>query len=306
MGCVPVALFVYNRIDHTKKTVEALTRNLMAKETDLFIFSDAARDDKEEKRVSEVRHYIWSISREDFKSITIVQQEKNKGLAQSIIEGVTQVLNKNGKVIVLEDDLVSSPYFLQYMNIALNKYEGYLNVYEISGYSCFAERGNIIEDMILPEHYFLKFASSWGWGTWKEKWEKFDLNALGWEELRENKELSFRFSIDGTCACSQMLINQMTEGIDSWAVKWWWTIFKNSGLTLFPKRSYVENIGKDGSGVHGVDLEGGSYIRMASGFCNKMPDKAIEKKWIHKRLVGIYKPSLLHRVENYIIKMISK
>ena len=132
----PVVLFVYNRLDHTMNVIESLANNLLAKETDLYVFSDAAKTEKGLDVVNAVREYIRKTDwRENFQKVTIVEAKQNKGLAKSIIGGVTEILEKYGKVIVVEDDLVLSPYFLQYMNGALDYYKDVEDVWSISGYS---------------------------------------------------------------------------------------------------------------------------------------------------------------------------
>lgn len=294
MKCAPVALFVYNRISHTKETITSLEKNYWAKETDLYIFSDAAKEG-DENAVREVREYIDSISPERFKSVTVISQNVNKGLAKSVIDGITRVLETSNNVIVLEDDLVSCPSFLSYMNVALDRYERCDEVYAISGYSYFAENDSMINKTFLPSYYFLSCFCSWGWGTWKDRWNKFDQSAEGWEKLKTDRKLSYEFSLEGALECSEMLIEQMTKGIDSWAIRWWWTIFCNKGLTLFPRKSFIANMGMDGTGIHGVDRE--VVMELAENLDNKMPKEVAEKRWVRKRLVRHFKSGFLIGLE---------
>lgn len=241
----PVVLFVYNRLEHTKKTVEALKKNVIANETEVFIFSDAAKVEKNIQQVEEVRKYIGAIT--GFKSVTIYKARKNLGLAQSIITGVTQIINKYGTVIVLEDDIVTSPFFLSFMNDALSLYREEKQVFTVTGYS------HLENAKVLFNHnqvYFTSMVSTWGWATWYDRWKKFDLEATGWENLKNNKKLAYKYNIEGSIDRTSMLIRQMEEDIDSWGTRWAWTVFMNGGVNLEPYISLIQNIGMDGSGVH--------------------------------------------------------
>lgn len=241
----PIVLFVYNRLVHTKKTIEALKRNHLAEESELFIYSDGPKRDDDIIKVKEVRNYIHQI--EGFKQINIREREKNYGLAQSIVMGVNEVIAQYGKVIVLEDDLITDNNFLMYMNYGLNKYQNDLQVYSIAGYS-YLHKG--LEN---GETYFLKISTSWSWGTWKDRWQKYDSACEGWTVLKKNRRLRRKFDYDFSYPFYYILKNQMTdERTNSWAIKWYWTIFKNEGLTLYPPISLVSNEGFDGSGEHGV------------------------------------------------------
>lgn len=164
----PIVLFVYNRPWHTRKTIGALIKNNLAKESELIIYSDAAKTSEVEKDVMEVRRFIHSII--GFKAVQIIERSKNWGLANSIIDGVCSVVNKYGKIIVLEDDLVTSPYFLNFMNEALNHYENNNEVISIHGYVYPIDN--------LPETFFLKGADCWGWATWKEGWALFESDGM--------------------------------------------------------------------------------------------------------------------------------
>jgi hypothetical protein len=244
----PIVLFVFNRIDHTKKTIEALKKNILAIESELFIFSDGAKNEKDIEKVKNVRNYINTIS--GFKKITIITRKKNWGLARSIIDGVTQIVNQFGKVIVLEDDLVTSPFFLKYMNSALEIYKSNHSVISIHGY--FFPIDNMKN---VPETFFIKGADCWGWGTWKRGWDLFEsdgqklLNKIKMKGLE--KEANFNNSYNYT----GMLKNQINGKINSWAIRWYMSALVNEKLTLYPKISFIRNIGHDGSGTHSVANE---------------------------------------------------
>lgn len=239
----PIVLFVYNRPEHTAQTIEALKKNDLAENSELYIFSDAPKKESVREKVQAVREYIRTI--EGFKKVTIIEREKNYGLAKSVIEGVSDIINRYGRVIVLEDDLITEKFFLKYMNEALIKYENSSRVYTISGYSYIGKK------IDLPDTYFLKISCSWSWGTWKDRWEKLDIECAGWEKLKEDRKLRKEFDYDYCYPYLDLFIKQMEEEtISSWAIKWYWTIFNNDGLTLYPSIPLVFNAGFDGSGEH--------------------------------------------------------
>jgi len=237
----PLVLFVYNRPWHTRQTVEALQKNELASESDLFIFSDGIKRAEHAEAVREVRDYIHSI--DGFKSVTITERDKNFGLSRSIIAGVNEIINRFGKAIVLEDDLVTSPYFLRYMNDALTLYQDESQVASIHGYVY------PIKD-VVPETFFIKGADCWGWGTWKRAWDIFE--ADGNKLLQEiyDKQLAKEFDFGGTYPYTKMLQDQIAGNNDSWAIRWYASAFLRHMLTLYPAKSLVKNIGLDSSGTH--------------------------------------------------------
>ncbi len=238
----PIVLFVYNRLWHTQQTVEALKANKLAEESMLCIYSDGPKNESDLAKVSEMRKYLKTIT--GFKSLTIVERDKNYGLSRSIITGVTEIVNKYDKIIVLEDDLITSPFFLTYMNASLNYYKNEKQVVQVTGYMYPMKVKTEYDNLLLP------LTSSWGWGTWKRAWKYFDIKAKGWEKLFSVNELKNRFDFGGSYPFSEMLRYQMQGKIDSWAIRWYWTVFKANGLIAYPKSSYIINIGMDGSGVN--------------------------------------------------------
>jgi hypothetical protein len=172
--------------------------------------------------------------------------DKNQGLSRSIIGGVSAVTQRFGRAIVIEDDLLLAPAFLTYMNAALDRYADDHTVFQVSGYMF-----NVAEFADRRDALFLPFTVSWGWATWKRAWDRFDISATGWEQLLVDTFLRYRFDIDGNYGFSTMLVRQMMERRDSWAVRWYWSFFQNDALTLFPPRTLVRNIGFDGTGSHG-------------------------------------------------------
>ena len=241
MNCAPITLFVYNRPEHTRRTVEALKQNRPAKESDLIIFSDAPKSEAQADKVAEVRVYIRQI--EGFNSVTIIERETNLGLARSIIDGVTTIVGKYGRIIVLEDDMVTSPYFLAYMNEALEKYKDDDRVVSIHGYVYPVAQP-------LPEAFFLPGADCWGWATWRRGWACFNSEGHFLLDELKRRKLIHGFDFNGAYSYSKMLEGQINGTNDSWAVRWYASAFLAGKLTLYPGRSLVHNIGNDNSGTH--------------------------------------------------------
>ncbi|MDA1586596.1 glycosyltransferase [Bacillus cereus group sp. TH230-1LC] len=242
----PVVIFVYARPDHTKKTIESLAQNYLANETNVYIYSDAPKNEKAVENVRLVREYINSIAQKSlFKSVEIINAESNKGLANSVISGVTEITERYGKAIVVEDDLISSKDFLKYMNDALNYYEEDNEIWSISGYTF---------DIDVPKGYksdvYLSYRGcSWGWATWKDRWRKVDWDVLDYASFKNNKVLRKKLNRGGL-DMSNMLDLQMRGEIDSWAIRWCYAQSKLDMLTIYPIISRIENIGLDGSGTH--------------------------------------------------------
>jgi hypothetical protein len=220
--------------------VESLQKNELANESDLFVYSDAPKDELAALNVAEVRKYIKSI--EGFKRITIIEREKNWGLANSVIDGVTRIVNDYGKIIVLEDDLVTSPLFVKFMNEALEMYEDEQKVASIHGY--------IYPIDGLPETYFIRGADCWGWATWKRAWNIFEADGQKLFNKLMEKKMHKEADFNDSYGFTQMLKDQISGKNDSWAVRWYMSAFLNDMLTLYVGKSLVKNIGLDGSGTH--------------------------------------------------------
>ena len=273
MNCnyAPICLFVYNRPLHTYRTIGALLRNELAAESDLIVFSDGAKTKKDFQNVKEVRELIRSI--QGFNSVSVFERTENIGLANSIIAGVTDVVEKHGKIIVLEDDIVTSPLFLRFMNEALSLYSIEEVVASIHGYVYPIDN--------LPTTFFLRGADCWGWATWARAWSIFEPN--GEKLLAEIKQRKLDREIDFNHSTNyvKMLINQINGKNDSWAIRWHISAFLKEKLTLYPGTSFVNNIGNDFSGQHSV----------ASG------------KFNSKMICEYEKLEKIRTIENTIVKM---
>jgi hypothetical protein len=241
MSLSPIVLFTFNRPDHTRKTVEALQRNKLSAQSDLIVFSDGPKEGVSGVQIQEVRNYLNSIRQ--FKSVRIVQRKENLGLSVNILDGVQQVIAEFGKVIVLEDDLETSPFFLDYMNEALSIYENDENVISILGYL-------YPTDVKLPETFFLRGADCLGWATWKRGWDLFQPDgSLLLKRLIESKQTK-QFEFDGSYPFMQMLKDQIAGKTNSWAIRWHASAFLANKYTLYPGKSLLSNIGGDGSGTN--------------------------------------------------------
>lgn len=247
----PIALFVYNRPFHTKRTVESLAANIQAKDSDLIIFSDGPKTEKDRPQVMEVREFIRTI--QSFKSVRIVESESNKGLANSIIIGVSEVLKLRDTVIVMEDDLITSPYFLQYMNDGLIQYQDDERVVSIHGY-IYPVKAK------LPETFFIRGSDCWGWATWKRSWQLFEPDGVKLLRQLESQNLAYEFNFYGSYPYIKMLKDQIKGRNNSWAIRWYASTFLAGGFTLYPSASLVRNIGHDGSGVHSLKSNHDEYL----------------------------------------------
>lgn len=235
----PIVLFVFARPNHTRQTLQALSANVLAQQSDLIIYSDAARNKTEEKSVSDVRELINATS--GFRSVTVNERETNYGLARNIIEGVTEVCARYGRVIVLEDDIETSKYFLTFMNAALDKYEDEPHVWHISGWNY------PIDSDGLGNVFFWRVMNCWGWATWSDRWAKFERKP---GRLIQNwsRKMIYRFNLDGVHNFwSQVKANHVGR-LNTWAIFWYAAIFERNGLCLHPSVSLVHNAGHDGSG----------------------------------------------------------
>lgn len=292
----PIILFVYNRPKHTKKTLEALEKSIDASDSDIYIYSDGAKNADGIDSVNRVRAIIrepWN-----FKSIHIIERSKNIGLANNIIKGVTEVIDKHGKAIVLEDDLAVSEFALQYFNDALVSYEEDERVMEISGYMY-----PIVDVDNLPEAFFFRVANSWGWATWARAWKHFNADI---EELTNgfSKEDIKRFSIDHTENFWKQVKLYKAGKINSWAIRWYLSVFNKNGLVLYPRTSMIQNMGTDGSGTHS-DVDEIYKVTLATQKVNNFPKDIEEHRAGYEAIKFFYKNrkgSFVERLARYIRK----
>lgn len=303
----PIVLFVYNRPWHTEKTLMALKNNVLAPESNLYIYSDGEKHDsteEERKKINEVRKIIrtekWC------KNVTITEFRQNQGLSASIINGVTKVLNQYDKIIVLEDDLVTSKYFLNYMNGSLDHYAERKSVFSVSGFCPPPGKLNIPPDYSYDVFVSLR-NSSWGWGTWKDRWEKVDWSMSYFDLLSADRQLVNAFNRGGK-DLFPYLVNQYKHNIDSWAIRFAFTQFSEHAVTICPCISYVNNIGMDGSGKHSSIYTGYENDLLNSVSNPIFLDILYEDKRIINNLFSSFslkKRSLIKRLINRISRQIT-
>lgn len=244
MALAPIALFAYNRPKHLQQVLTALANNKEAEESLLYIYCDGAKvgaSTETLEKIKEVRQIANSENR--FHKVIVTEQAKNKGLASSIMDGVTEVINKHDTAIVLEDDIVTSPFFLRYMNDGLNYYRDDVRVASIHAYTYPVEES-------LPETFFIRGADCWGWATWQRSWQHFNRDGAWLLSQLWNQKLGYIFDYNGGFSYTLMLEEQIRGINDSWAVRWHASTFLQNKLTLYPGLSLVQNIGNDSSGVH--------------------------------------------------------
>lgn len=242
----PVVLFVYKREKHVQKVLEALDANILADQSSLFIFSDGYKDDTEKMEVEKVRNCVRQYEKNNrFQQVTVYEMDKHCGLANSIIAGVTRIINDYGKVIVLEDDLITSKDFLMYMNDALNYYVSEKSVWSIAGYTPnMKELSSYHKDV-----YVCMRAGSWGWATWQDRWDSIDWDVKDYSQYKKDKKKQKQFKKRGY-NMPEMLDLQMQGKKDSWAIIFCYEQFKQNKVTINPTVSKIKNIGVDGSGTH--------------------------------------------------------
>jgi hypothetical protein len=251
MELAPIVLFTFNRPIHTQNVLNSLAICNEAKDSILYVFCDGAKENVDKiglSKIQEVRKIVNAENR--FKQVIVTIQEKNKGLANSIIDGVTEIVNKYGKIIVLEDDLVVSKGFLKYMNQSLEMYEDEPRVGCIHAWNYYFKNVENNEST-----FFLKGADCWGWATWKRSWELFNPDASYLLNQIVSKNQEFEFNRKNTHQFVQMLKDQIEGTINSWAIRWHASLFCNNKFCLHPTSSLVKNIGFDDLGTHTINFD---------------------------------------------------
>lgn len=244
----PLVLFAYKRPRHLRQVIEALQRNRAAASTALIAFSDGPAADADLPAVEETRRVLDEIR--GFRDVEVVSRPENLGLARSVIDGVSQVVDRYGEAIVVEDDLVVSPTFLDTMNRLLRAYADCERVFSITGYN-YPQRLLRIPADYPYSVYFSYRASSWGWATWRDRWRQVDWSVSDYAEFAADASAQRRFARAGEDLVP-MLCQQMNGQLDSWAVRWCYSAFRLDKLNVYPVRSLLTNIGLDASGVHCV------------------------------------------------------
>ena len=289
----PIVLFVYNRPWHTSQTINSLKQNFLANKSDLIIFSDGAKTPHQVKNVLEVRKILKQVK--GFKSVKVIEQKNNIGLASSIINGVTDVINQYQKVIVMEDDMLTSPHFLSFMNDALHIYEPYEKVMHISGYMYPVDNKN------LNNTFFIKPGTCWGWATWKRAWKYFKKDT---DYLIDtfDKKMIYEFNLDDAYDYFAQVRNNKLGKINTWAIYWYANIYLQDGLSLHPSSSFVKNIGHDGYGENCI--KSNAYdVELCLEYPIKFSKKLVEDILAREVLRNYFKTIKISYVNRIIKKL---
>lgn len=280
MSVAPVCVFAFRRPDHTRQTLSALAASPLAGQTEVTVYVDGPRHDEDAALVRQVVEVAGSIR--GFAGLEVIERATNAGLATSIGEGVSRTMDAQGRAIVVEDDIVTSPAFLSYMNLALERYADVPEVWHISGYN------EPIRDNRGREGTALwRFMSCWGWASWADRWAHFERDPAALIAAFSEAQIH-RFNLDGAHDFwAQVLANESGE-IRTWAVFWYATIFRNGGLCLAPHQSYAQNIGFDGSGTHGVTNDGYVQKALNPDMTPSFPDRLVEDTEALARLRAFY------------------
>jgi len=294
----PIILLAYKRKDTLQQSVEALKNCFLASECELTIFADGPKGKNDQKKVLEVRDYLKTVN--GFKNICIHLADKNKGISNSVIEGVAKIFSKSDRVIVLEDDVVVSRNFLLFMNENLSKYQNESSVFSISGYNYpFKVKKNEKHDA-----YFLPRASSWGWATWKDRWCDLDWDVKGFKDFALDKKQIREFHQAGSDLL-RLLKKQQVEKMDVWDVRWVYNQFKKKSLTVYPTISKVRNIGFDDEATNTHTFN--RYISKVDNGKKKsfdLPECIALDSFYHNQLLQFY--SIPSRIKSRIRTMLSK
>ena len=289
MDPAPIVVFAYNRPEHLARSLASLQRDTLAKQSSLYCFVDGPKKDEDEEKINRVKSILSEIT--GFNKVKVTVRDKNIGLANSIITGVSDLFKRYEKLIVLEDDLLYKDGFISFMNEGLRKYSNSKKIYSITGY---LYPIHLKEDS--PDCFLLPRTSSWGWGTWRDRWAEVDWEVSDYKDFLKNKDLQHALKSGGEDQIAMLKKHKLGK-IDSWAIRWSYHHAKSSGFCLFPKSTFIENIGNDGSGTHKTTI--------SSKLTNDHEEiKLVEKPMVNKEatyeLQCFFKPSLIRRLINLV------
>lgn len=274
----PIILFTYNRPWHAQQVLNALKKNELSKQSELFIFSDGGKDSEDELLVEETRNILDNTA--GFKEVTVIKRPVNFGLAANIINGVSSIIEEYGKVIVLEDDLITAPSFLTFMNKALTMYEDEEEVAHIHSF-CYA-------GLDMPDTFLIKWVGSTGWATWRNSWKLFNPNGEKLLAEIKKKKLSKTFDFNGKYPYTRMLRRQIEGKNNSWAIRWNASLFLNNKLSLNTGKSLIHNIGFDGSGENSGPQDFYNMGLFGGELELTKPDKIIESAKARQQFEEFY------------------
>ena len=292
----PIALFAYNRLDHLKITINNLKKNYLANSSELIIFSDGPKNQSDIKKIIHIRKYLKKIK--GFKKINIKERKTNYGLSKNIIDGVSEILKKYKKIIVIEDDLMVNRYFLKYMNRGLTLYQRNKNVASIHGYVYPIKD---INNKIQSNTFFIKGADCWGWATWKRAWIQFDSNGKKLLRKLKNKKKIKEFNFNNTYDYFKMLLDQVNNKNDSWAIRWYASCFLKDMYTLYPVNTFVKNIGLDNTGQNSkFDLLNLGNKSFSKTHYNIKKEKVFESQIARKMFEDFFKKKKIFKIKTII------
>lgn len=299
----PVIVFAYAREHHLKMTLESLNKSALADKTILFIYCDNFKKEKDKDKVEAVRAYVDSFLKESkFKETNVIKADSNMGLKKSVITGVSEVMSKYKKAIVVEDDLQVTRFFLEYMNSALDYYKYNNQIWAISGYT--ANLSSL--QKYDKDVYFAGRGCSWGWASWEDRWNSIDWEVLDYKKIKHNWAKRHAFSKWGA-DLPPMLDYQMSSNINSWAIIWCFEAFKQNKLTVYPKYSYIDNLGNDGSGSHKSKAQKRYEVILNSDheyncdFCEPFVNKKIRKDF-RKKYSGGFIFFLKDQIKSFLVR----
>jgi len=299
----PIILFAYNRPRHTLQALESLAANPLANVSTLYIFCDGPKRWGDKAGVAAVRQVVRQ--RHWCRTVHIEERAANAGLANSVIGGVTQIIKRHGRAIVIEDDLIVSARFLNFMNAALAAYQETPEVMQVSGYMY------PISMPDKPSPVFLPIISSWGWATWQRAWDNFDPKMTGADAILNDPAMRHRFDLDGSHPWSLLIDLQRKGRMDSWAIRWYISVFRANGLVLYPAQSLVQNSGFDGTGTHCTQMSD-YQVTLAESPCEQFPSTTVVDSRTYARLVDFHrkliipKPPLLDRIRRRLRYLLSR
>lgn len=283
MSLAPIALFGYNRPEHLTRALTALQASPLARTSELHVFSDGPKHSADCLAVEKVRALVRNLK--GFAKVVVHERMENAGLAQSVIEGVTELARAYGRVIVLEDDLVVAPGFLTFMNQALHRYQDEQKIMQVSGYMF-----PVAHSENIGSTFLCRVPASWGWGTWERAWKSFDFDSAKLLGLLQDEHKRYEFNVKGAYPYFEHLTHQAEGRMDVWGVRWYASMFVAGGLCLYPGQSLVQNIGLDGSGVHcGISQSFDVHLsnQDAWRFPDRIEESALALDSIREFLAGV-------------------
>ena len=300
MNFSPIIIFVYNRLHHLNTLFNSLQKNNLFKKSKVIVFSDGAKNEIDKDKIDKVRELLKK--RLIPQNSEIIENNVNLGLSRNVIGGLNKVFQIYDRAIILEDDLELSPFFLNYMNDALNLYATSENVASISGYMYPIEPKKFSNN-----YFFLKLIESWGWGTWKRAWNIFENDSLQLKKKIDEKQLINEFNFESGISYYKMLTDNINGLNDSWAVRWYASTFLKNMNTLFPSKSFVKNIGVDNSGVHCSyttvydTLVNFDYKKLEKNHSlESLSDRLVVQSFFRKIKYKRYLDNVINKIKNFV------